>query len=789
MNSLLSTTDLVIFFGSLVAIMGVGLWVGRKENSSEDYFLAGKTTRWWGVAGSIFGSNVSANHIVGMMGVGFAVGFAQSHFEITAIAGLLMLCYFFLPVYRKLNVYTLSDYLSKRYDDKSRVSYALIMVVIMVVIQMVPGFYIGSRSINLLLQGNEQARAEAVVDESGSLSSIKVTNPGSGYASAPKVEVAPPPDKNASNVASAITVLNSKDGLYEITVSKGGLGYDPKHPPKVTLKGGASFNPELNPTDVDPKWYVIGILAMAFVTGAYVILGGLKAVIVTDVIQSVLLLLAGLLVAFITFSQPEIGGWAGMVARDLGEGGADRLHLYKSTDNPALPWTGVLSGLMVLHFYYWGTNQFIVQRALSARSGKEARTGIIAAGFFKLLIPFFSIGTGMAAFYLFSDRGIDVAQDAVFMKLLTELIAPIGFGLVGLIAAGMIGAILSSLDSMMNSAATIMTFDIYKKFVNPEADEKRLVLIGRIWIAIFIISAAFLTIFTMDPNSKESFFLHVASHQGRLIAGVVVAFAVGMLWKRASAGGAVVAIVAGVALSYGIPPIYDNYIGAAKMKDVTISMIETDDPHGLTTGQPVRLRSYGQAPVSSPILKHDQDYFVSEHNASTLTLHSNLPDAKNGSNAVEFVTLGKADQFIYPAEKTTIVGLLNIKLNFLHTVFLAALISLILHIAISLRTQPDEEKGKLTWTGLGIFTPTQLAVFGKTLLFSLVIYGLLGALVALETIEPVIGAWIGAIWTFGCFYLSAQVKAKEADSPVYKEDRFWAGGLAGCAIFMMYYFF
>ena len=388
MNSLLSTTDLVIFFGSLVAVMGVGLLVGRKEESSEDYFLAGKKTRWWGVAGSIFGSNVSANHIVGMMGVGFAVGFAQSHFEITAIAGLLMLCYFFLPVYRKLNLYTLSDYLSRRYDDKSRVSYALIMVVIMVVIQMVPGFYIGSRSINLLLQGNEQARAEAVIDENGALSSVRVTNPGSGYASSPKVGIAPPPDKNASNVALATATLNTKDGLYEITVSKGGQGYDPNHPPKVTLKGGASFNPELNPTDVDPQWYIIGILAMAFVTGAYVIIGGLKAVIVTDVIQSILLLLAGLLVAFITFSQPEIGGWAEMAARDLNEGGADRLHLYKSSNNPALPWTGVLSGLMVLHFYYWGTNQFIVQRALSARSGKEARTGIIVSRLLQALDSF-----------------------------------------------------------------------------------------------------------------------------------------------------------------------------------------------------------------------------------------------------------------------------------------------------------------------------------------------------------------------------------------------------------------
>lgn len=789
MNSLLSTTDLIIFFGSLLAVMGMGLWAGRKEDSSEDYFLAGRSTRWWGVAGSIFGSNVSANHIVGMMGVGFAVGFAQSHFEITAIAGLLMLCYFFLPVYRKLNVYTLSDYLSKRYDDRSRVSYALIMVVIMVVIQMVPGFYIGSRSINLLLQGNEQARAEAIVDENGAISQIKITNQGSGYATPPQIEIAPPPDKNASNVAAASATLNSGEGLQAVSISNGGMGYDPTHPPKITLKGGASFNPKLNPTDVDPQLYIIGILAMAFVTGAYVIVGGLKAVIITDVIQSVLLLLAGLLVAFITFSQPEIGGWAGLVERDSGVGGADRLHLYKSSDHQALPWTGVLSGLMILHFYYWGTNQFIVQRALSAKSGKEARTGIIAAGFFKLLIPFFSIGTGMAAFYLFNDRGIDVAQDAVFMKLLTELIAPIGFGLVGLIAAGMIGAILSSLDSMMNSAATIMTFDIYKKFVNPEADEKRLVQIGRIWIAIFIVSAALLTIFTMDPNSKESFFLLVANHQGRLIAGVVVAFGLGMIWKRASATGAVVAIVAGVALSYGIPPIYDNYVGASKIKDVTIHMIETDGSHGFTTGQAVRIRSYGKVPVSSPALKHDEDYFIRASKSNTLTLHTSSEGAKNQKNAVRFVTKGNNDHFLYPAEKSAIVGILNVKLNFLHAVFLAALISLFLHIAISLRTPQDKEKSKLTWTGLQIFSVKELSVFIKTLLFCLAIYSTLATLVVLGTISPTIAAWIASLWTFGCFCLSASRKAKTEKVAIYKDDRFWAGGLAGCAIFMLFYFF
>ena len=128
----LGTLDYVIFFGALIGAMAVGMWAGRKEDTSEDYFLAGKGLRWFGVAGSIFGSNVSANHMVGMMGVGFSIGFAQSHFEIGAILGLLLLCFGFLPVYRKLNLYTLSEYLGKRYDDRSRVCYALIMIIIMV---------------------------------------------------------------------------------------------------------------------------------------------------------------------------------------------------------------------------------------------------------------------------------------------------------------------------------------------------------------------------------------------------------------------------------------------------------------------------------------------------------------------------------------------------------------------------------------------------------------------------------------------------------------------------------
>ena len=116
----IASSYLVIFFTALFGVMAVGLIAGRKEETAEDYFLAGKGVPWWGVAGSIFGSNVSANHMVGMMGIGFSIGFAQSHFELGAIFGLMVLCFGFLPVYRKLKLYTLSEYLGRRYDDRSR---------------------------------------------------------------------------------------------------------------------------------------------------------------------------------------------------------------------------------------------------------------------------------------------------------------------------------------------------------------------------------------------------------------------------------------------------------------------------------------------------------------------------------------------------------------------------------------------------------------------------------------------------------------------------------------------
>ena len=483
-TSFLTTFDFIVFFGSLLGVMLLGLWAGRNESTSQDFFLAGRNVRWWGVAGSIFGSNISANHMVGMMGVGFSLGFAESHFEITAIAGLLLMCYCFLPVYRKLNIYTLSDYLSRRYDDKSRIAYSVIMILIITMVMMLPAFYIGSRSVNFLLV--DQAHINDVLQSAG---------------------------------------------------------------------GGAAKAIEINKT-----YYVIGVLIMALVTGVYTIVGGLKAVIVTDVLQSVLMLAGALIVAYFTFS--EVGGWSGM--RELDSAGKDLVHLYLPSDHPQRPWTGMLSGLLVLHFYYWGANQFIVQRALAAKSDKEARIGIITAGFVKLLIPFISIGTGIAAYYVFSKKlpGVAIDGDTAFPLLLREVVAPAGIaGLVGLVAAGLIGAILSSVDSMMNSAATLITFDIYKRYINPEASDHQLIKIGRILIGVMVVGCALLTVLVFDPNTKQLFFTYVASHQSKLVGGVVVAFAVGMLWRGATAAGGFASIITGVIVSYAIIPIYSSSIG------------------------------------------------------------------------------------------------------------------------------------------------------------------------------------------------------------------------------------
>ncbi len=663
MGDTFTRLDLGIFVASLIGVMVIGLVAGRRERTTQDYFLAGRRIRWWGVAGSIFGSNVSANHLVGMMGIGFTVGFAQSHFELGAIAGLMLLCYGFLPVYRKLNLFTLSDYLRQRYDERVAVLYAIFMIIVMVLVQMVNGFYIGSRSLNVLL---------------------------------------------ASEAAATTTAEgNSVDA-----------GSQPA---------------EITRPEISFGYYALGILVLAVVAGTYTILGGLSAVIWTDVIQSVLILIAGIAVALIVFMQPEINGWSGMrqldatsrritieeTSQQIDVGGDEKMRLYLPSDHADLPWTGVLTGLLVLHFFYWGTNQFIVQRALGAASDDDARRGIVAAGFLKLLIPFTSIGGGIAAYYLFQQRmpGVAIDSDAAFTEVV-KLVIPPGLGIMGFIAAGLIGAILSSIDSMMNSSATIVTFDVYRRYVDPDASDAKLIQIGRVSIVLFVIVAALIAALLLDPNSEKHFFLTIVDQQAYLIPGLVVAFFLGMFWPRATGSGAFAGMLSaplfGIALHLGYKWSVGRYLS----------------PDGV--------------------------------------LVANAPSL--------FEAFGP-------------------QLNTFHRVVVSVVLCAVVQVVVSLATKPDPNKTRLTWTDLGGHQPSDLAKLSRRLIVMLVWFIVLGYAIYAGWLAPYQAGTLAAAYVVGFGIHNARGAIRRRDDKVLSvaavvgQDRFWAGLLFGIAIYMMYYFY
>jgi SSS family solute:Na+ symporter len=454
----LDALDLLVLLGTVLAVAAFGMYMGRREEGTRDYFLAGRSVAWWAVAGSIFGTNISSHHMVGMMGAGLKQGYAQANFEYGAIFGLMMLCYFFLPLYRRMGLYTLSEYLGRRYDDRSRFLYSVTNMAFML-IQMCGTLILGAVTIEALTSGSDYAVS------------------------------------------------------YEAAV-----------------------------------W------ALAIVASVYTVFGGLKAVIYTDVVQSVLLLVGGGIIACLAIWHPNVGGFAGLLDKQ-----PEKFHVFFPADHSDLPWTGVLTGLMVLHFNYWATNQFIAQRALGARTGWDGRMGIIVAGYFKLLIPFICIVPGMAAGYILS---IDPAteSDTAFAGL-TRALLPAGLGLVGLVMAGLVGGILSSIDSMMNSFATLFTFDIYKKYLRPEASEQRLIGVGRLSMTLLVGLSIWLSI---EFGGKDNIFNKMVDYNSYLVPGVLIAFLAGILQPGITRTASFVCMLAGpifsVALEQGAWRLWDHQL-------------------------------------------------------------------------------------------------------------------------------------------------------------------------------------------------------------------------------------
>lgn len=282
---------------------------------------------------------------------------------------------------------------------------------------------------------------------------------------------------------------------------------------------------------------IIGIWIVAILAGIYSIYGGLGAVVWSDLFQGIALLLGGLLITILGFQA--IGGWEPFVA-----GAGDKLHVVLPWNHPEMPWLAVfIGGLWIPNLFYWGLNQFITQRTLGARSLAEGQKGIFFAAAIKLLIPFIIVFPGIMAAELYPTQ---VGQaDAAYPILMRELLPD---GLRGLMFAALLGAVVSTLDSVLNSASTIFTIDLYKPYLKPEASSRHYVRVGRLATFTFMVFGG---LWAPVVSNFEGVFNYIQMIWGFLSPGIVAAFLFGLLWKRVPAGAAIGAMLLGIPV-YGL---------------------------------------------------------------------------------------------------------------------------------------------------------------------------------------------------------------------------------------------
>ena len=300
-------------------------------------------------------------------------------------------------------------------------------------------------------------------------------------------------------------------------------------------------------------WLVGSIAAL------YTIWGGLKAVAWADLFQGSALIIGGAIVMIIGFVA--VGG-----VPEFFTANADKLHMILPADHPVLPWTALVIGLWIPNFYYWGLNQFITQRSLAAKTLKHGQMGIIFAAFLKLIIPFIIVIPGIMAFQLYSGQmsGPGGTTDAAYPLLIRNLI-PVG--LRGFMFAALAGAVISSLASMLNSASTIFTMDLYKRHWRKEASQKALITMGRVTTLIFVLIGCFIAPFLANPKFG-GIFTYIQEFQGYISPGILAAFAFGLLIKKAPASAGVVALVSNVPI-YGLLHIF----ASGAIESVTIVKI------------------------------------------------------------------------------------------------------------------------------------------------------------------------------------------------------------------------
>ncbi len=284
--------------------------------------------------------------------------------------------------------------------------------------------------------------------------------------------------------------------------------------------------------DITLGIWLIGILA-----GIYTVYGGLRAVVWSDLIQGIALLLGGILVTGLAFNR--VGGLEGFLAIS-----GDKLHTVLPADHPEMPWVAVfIGGLWIPNIYYWGLNQFITQRTLAANSLRDGQKGILLAAAIKLFIPFIIVFPGIMAASLFPDQIANA--DQAYPILIRELL-PVG--LVGVLFAALFGAVMSTLDSLLNSAATIFTMDIYTRHMNREASSTQQIKVGR-WITAALVLGGCL--WAPMVASAENIFTYIQMFWGFISPGIVAVFVFGILWKKVPESAAVGSLLLGFPV-YGL---------------------------------------------------------------------------------------------------------------------------------------------------------------------------------------------------------------------------------------------
>lgn len=428
------------FFGLLIAII---VWVlKQKTEDTQDYFLAGRNAGWVAVGASIFASNIGSEHLVGLAGTGYESGMAMAHWEMHAWL-ILVLGWVFVPFYARSRVFTMPEFLERRYSSGARTFLSVISLV--------------------------------------------------GY------------------------VLTK----VSVTVYAGGVVFK-------TVLGIDEW------MGIDFFW--IGALSLVILTGIFTVLGGMKAVLYTSILQAPVLII-GSVVMLIT-GLAQVGGW-GEVQRICGE----QVHLIRSADDPQFPWTGVLFGSAIIGFWYWCTDQYIVQRTLSALNQTQARRGAIFAGYMKLLPVFIFLIPGMIA-YTMNEKGIINLEsaDQAFPTLVSVLLPT---GLKGLVVGGLVAALMSSLASLFNSSATLFTVDFYKKY-RPQSTERHLVFVGRVATAVVVLLG--IAWIPLMKSIASVLYEYLQNVQSLLAPGIAAVFLLGVFSKRITSAGGLTGLISGFTL-------------------------------------------------------------------------------------------------------------------------------------------------------------------------------------------------------------------------------------------------